>query len=306
MPHQESDTNPFRLEQTFDDFEVLAESARAWDLDFRQVGRGAFRGRLHQIADAGAAIAYARFERSLDQRGAAPPGMRTFVVPASADLKLHWRGHRIRGNDLMLFPRNGELQSLSGPDFAVDTISLSDGHLEQAAASLGNARVLASLATREVFSAPTAAMDRVRAAVRRAQRFWSWETIQRVAVEILATVVASRTPRAHPRADVLDRARAFGPVTNVAELAEGMGVHERTLQRAFSEFDEVTPKSYLLALSLNAVRRALLRDEDVSIGEVARRHGFWHMGQFAADYRRLFGELPSDSARAQTHVAIER
>jgi hypothetical protein len=28
-------------------------------------------------------------------------------------------------------------------------------------------------------------------------------------------------------------------------------------------------------------------------GDVANRWGFWHMGQFAADYKRQFGELPS-------------
>jgi len=30
---------------------------------------------------------------------------------------------------------------------------------------------------------------------------------------------------------------------------------------------------------------------------VANAWGFWHMGQFARDYRRLFGELPSDTLR---------
>jgi AraC family ethanolamine operon transcriptional activator len=31
------------------------------------------------------------------------------------------------------------------------------------------------------------------------------------------------------------------------------------------------------------------------IADVANRWGFWHMGQFAADYRRQFGELPSET-----------
>ena len=32
-----------------------------------------------------------------------------------------------------------------------------------------------------------------------------------------------------------------------------------------------------------------------SITKVANRWGFWHMGQFASDYRKLFVELPSDT-----------
>ena len=31
----------------------------------------------------------------------------------------------------------------------------------------------------------------------------------------------------------------------------------------------------------------------VGIRDIANRYGFWHMGQFAADYKKLFGELLS-------------
>jgi AraC family ethanolamine operon transcriptional activator len=34
-----------------------------------------------------------------------------------------------------------------------------------------------------------------------------------------------------------------------------------------------------------------------SIIELAGIQGFWHMGQFAADYRRIYGELPSDTLK---------
>jgi AraC family ethanolamine operon transcriptional activator len=34
------------------------------------------------------------------------------------------------------------------------------------------------------------------------------------------------------------------------------------------------------------------------INEIAHRWGFWHMSQFATDYHRFFGELPSETLRA--------
>ena len=57
---------------------------------------------------------------------------------------------------------------------------------------------------------------------------------------------------------------------------------------------EPADQRYLHALRLNRARRELrLADPDVSrVSDVANRWNFWHMGQFAADYRRLFGELP--------------
>jgi AraC family ethanolamine operon transcriptional activator len=32
-----------------------------------------------------------------------------------------------------------------------------------------------------------------------------------------------------------------------------------------------------------------------AIADVANNWGFWHMGQFAHNYRKLFGELPSET-----------
>ena len=34
---------------------------------------------------------------------------------------------------------------------------------------------------------------------------------------------------------------------------------------------------------------------DTKILNIANDWGFWHMGQFAADYKSLFGELPSET-----------
>jgi AraC family ethanolamine operon transcriptional activator len=33
------------------------------------------------------------------------------------------------------------------------------------------------------------------------------------------------------------------------------------------------------------------------VQDIAARWGFWHLSHFANDYRRMFGELPSETAR---------
>ena len=51
-------------------------------------------------------------------------------------------------------------------------------------------------------------------------------------------------------------------------------------------------------LRLARVHCGLLRftEQDCdSIIELAGRYGFWHMGQLAADYRHIYGELPSET-----------
>jgi len=95
---------------------------------------------------------------------------------------------------------------------------------------------------------------------------------------------------------VLDFIARAEPVPyTVRGLAHAAGCSERTLRRAFHARFGVGPKTYLLAQRLTGARRELRgSDPDATkIVDVANRWGFWHMGQFAADYRLFFGELPS-------------
>lgn len=56
---------------------------------------------------------------------------------------------------------------------------------------------------------------------------------------------------------------------------------------------------YMKAHRLNSVHKDLGRDDPSlrKISDVANKWGFWHLGQFARDYRNWFGELPSDTYR---------
>jgi AraC family ethanolamine operon transcriptional activator len=81
---------------------------------------------------------------------------------------------------------------------------------------------------------------------------------------------------------------------NVSAMCETLGVRERTLAVACVEAFGRPPKAMLLALRLNAVRRALTHpSSERTVTNVASRFGFWHFGEFSGEYKRQFGELPS-------------
>lgn len=107
------------------------------------------------------------------------------------------------------------------------------------------------------------------------------------------------------RHEVLERiesvlaARSSEPVY-VADLCAATGLPERTLRYVFSEQYGTSPIRLLRNRRLCQLRRALLSANEPaeSLARLAGRHGFWHMGTLAADYRRLFGELPSETRLA--------
>jgi AraC-like DNA-binding protein len=87
------------------------------------------------------------------------------------------------------------------------------------------------------------------------------------------------------------------PIT-VADLVEAAGVAGRTLFLHFKKFKGVPPMHYLRNARLRKVRQALLRaDPDANVTDIAWRAGFTHMGRFSVEYRRLFGETPSQTLR---------
>ncbi len=83
----------------------------------------------------------------------------------------------------------------------------------------------------------------------------------------------------------------------VPELCEQLHVSRRTLQYCFQDVLGMAPATYLRTLRLNGARRDLCGRDAGSVQDVAAAWGFWHLSQFATDYRRMFGERPSEALR---------
>jgi AraC family ethanolamine operon transcriptional activator len=83
---------------------------------------------------------------------------------------------------------------------------------------------------------------------------------------------------------------------SVREVAEASGISRRTLEYAFRDRYDVSPKAFINSQRLVRVKQDLRsKPDNVPIVEIANHWGFWHMGQFAHDYQRQFGELPSQT-----------
>lgn len=86
------------------------------------------------------------------------------------------------------------------------------------------------------------------------------------------------------------------PLT-IHEICNAIGTSRRALQYAFNTVFGINPVSYLRVVRLNRARQALLSKgaENTNVTSTAMNWGFVHLGRFAQDYKRLFGESPSMS-----------
>ena len=92
---------------------------------------------------------------------------------------------------------------------------------------------------------------------------------------------------------------SLGKPIGLAELCEHCGVGLRTLEYGFRQFYDATPIGFIKSQRLTRTHTALARAgaQPTSISATARRMGFTHMGQYAQDYRSLFGESPTMTLR---------
>lgn len=82
---------------------------------------------------------------------------------------------------------------------------------------------------------------------------------------------------------------------SILQVCEQVGASPSKLEACFRSVLGIAPSKYLRATRLNGARRELRRASADTVQDIAARWGFWHLGEFAAAYRRQFGELPSQT-----------
>lgn len=84
---------------------------------------------------------------------------------------------------------------------------------------------------------------------------------------------------------------------SVGELCRRLAISRRQLEYAFRTVFDSSPRDFLQSLRLNESRRRLMkaRDSGQTVTQVAMDVGITHLGRYAACYRRLFGETPSQT-----------
>jgi len=99
----------------------------------------------------------------------------------------------------------------------------------------------------------------------------------------------------------LDAMRAnVGRDWSLTDLAGVSGMSGRTLQRQFRSFLGKTPRAVLRDIRFELARRELLHGSPGSkVMDVAEDCGLTHFGRFSVEYRRRYGETPSQTQKRQ-------
>lgn len=303
------------IRHTSRDFDELAGMARGWRIELCKLDAQPFLGEMFQWITPGFILSRGCFSSRVKQAGAPPPGLRTFAVPGTPNLQMLWRGRQVGGNDLMGFPAGGELDAISCPGFEVITVSVPEQAITETGEALGLQGLAERCQTLEVLRCDPRQMlglrNLLQQMISRAggsnadpldARSRFIETLVRLA-GVEGSPATRRFSSTRRRGLIRDAGRLIlsHPLDppKVQDLWLALGVSKRTLEYSFREHVGLSPKAYISALRLNQVRKILkaARPGETHVADAANAWGYWHMGQLAADYRKLFGELPSETLK---------
>jgi transcriptional regulator GlxA family with amidase domain len=122
-------------------------------------------------------------------------------------------------------------------------------------------------------------------------------------LEQIAQTFHFNEPKLHSRrALTLRKAEAFLSshlTTNFRsrDLCNAVHLGERAVQKLFRAEYGLTPRRWHLLQRMHCVRTDLLQGAFKDITEIAAAWGFLEFGRFAVQYRKLFGERPSETLR---------
>jgi AraC family ethanolamine operon transcriptional activator len=102
-----------------------------------------------------------------------------------------------------------------------------------------------------------------------------------------------RDPSAHPE--------------HLTDICGTLEVGEETLRRAFQEFLGLPPMQYRRLQRMHRCRDQLIAcdPQKENVKTVAYGNGFYSMGRFAVEYKRIFGESPSQTLRQSARSSVQ-
>jgi AraC family ethanolamine operon transcriptional activator len=297
-------------------FEELTNIQYGWDFSVSQLSPSEeiSRVNLFQTPHIGYNSFY--YSPAYDQRLRAREGMLSFGL-LDPDNPLTWAYDQLIPNDsLTVFPHEEDMKAASPAGFRGSGIHISEDFMTKLAERVYDRPMSVLLPTAGLYATDPEKLGVLR------KELSKWQQLETYGANLRPAIISRREESlALSVLDVLvdesdiksaDSIKSGGFLArsldlihgseleniSAAELCKQAGCSQRTLEKCFKTRFGVTPKKYIKCLRLAHVHKGL-RNFDAqgfeSIIELAGINGFWHMGQFAADYRRIYGELPSET-----------
>jgi AraC family transcriptional regulator, ethanolamine operon transcriptional activator len=307
---------PRRSDQSIVGIRELLSTVQAFRLELLQIDPGVFWADAAQTYLGDASLGCFRFGQGVVQTWKSPPRSITVVVRSSRASAL-WQGTTFVPSEFLVAGPEAEIELVSRPGFSVASAVFPADEFQRfaelhgcGALARGGECVLVRLPEAQAAREIRKAIPRLIAEGLARPSDPEWERAKRAELLHRTVLAISGGLPFEPAAQDIAYARIIGRAVSeiiarpagvlpVAALCRTAGASEATLRHAFLKRFGLPPARFMKAYRLNGARKDLgqIDSRETTISDVANKWGFWHLGQFAKDYRLWFGELPSEACR---------
>ncbi len=310
------------------DADEFGETMRDWNIEMTQLQPGACKIAAVVVPLGPALICSARYDQALLQHVSPPDGCLSVNRPGRGSEPVALHGHDVEAGEVFVSGCGAEVETVNRGVLFPTTLSVRFDFLHAQTHWLNDGPLLSRRGMQlhspgeQWTSNFLDAMEWIFAAVNEYPDMVGREDVRGSLLDQLLVRVnalgAADAPLSDKRAtrsarrQAVERAREYIRVNltepiRLSDLCKHAHAQARSLEYGFREVVGVSPIAYIRATRLHRARR-LLRSTAVrtrSISEIALDCGFWHLSQFAVDYKQLFAESPSVTFR-RTQAQLPR
>jgi len=295
------------------DADEHAKNLTGWEQRYDQVAAGAFHGSLVERRMDELQVFCERTSHAVRQSCCVWPDAFWFGLPKEEHSETRINGRVAAPNSVLVRPGSREFELMTPSDYAIYGIVIRQSRLRKVAEQLRCEIDWKPLAENELHRVDPVAhgklmqlLPQVLATGKANQAAASRRVQEGAIISLLLNLLDTSnvdedvSRSLNRRRQVVAAARDYvlsrkQEVVMMPDLCARLGVSRRTLQTCFDDVLGISPAQYLRVVRLNEVRRRLTQSNHKRIADVAAEWGFSHMSQFAVDYRKLFGESPSET-----------
>jgi len=298
--------------------EELSALQFGWQIEFTQLGPTEGKSSVSLMRSDNLGVCHFQFNANYDQRVHAQPDYYSFGLPDPETAGVTVHGREASSGAIIVFPHDYEAYAASPTGFHGYGIQIRAAYFEAIAETVFQMPLRLLVPTTGVYVLTEIQFRHLR------RELYKWEQMfasnnsvsksmlahhqEAMAIAVLnglnhsvKTDVTRHLKSDHAIRLVLDYVNnSPSDEITAVELCTLADCSQRWLEQSFKKRFGVTPKAYVKYLRLARLRQDLLSSshgENQTIIDLASPYGFWHMGQLAADYRKVYGELPSDTLK---------
>jgi len=300
------------LKGYFTDIDIYNEAVKNWDLSFKLLSKGDFSSDMHMIFDSNFSIVREKLTGKIEQKGKAQDGLIVFGIPVK-NTSFYWFDKKVNSDTLVVFPKENNFEVISESDFEVYVVSINEQSFFKIMKKMNVLKnePLFDGKPQEVFLNKEFASRFINLLeyflntnLKNPKKNSALiDSITISLIEYLDNAKHLKLPAQLNKKNLAVKKaielinKQVNNLFSIPQLCALVGVSERTLLSAFKEKYKVSPSDYIKAFRLNKVKQEIYNSKTRTISEIAGKYHFWHMGQFAKDFKKQFGILPSQVER---------